>query len=145
VTAVYALPDQQRSPALLVCCSDGTLPPDLCDDAFAVCVLQTPAGWVPGPSFDEGSAATIHYAIEHLRVERIVVAGHSRCRCDGWRSSDRPSSITHVLRQVSELKLYVQRHCAGRARPDIPALWLDEDAGVVCEINTAAGLDRAWS
>jgi carbonic anhydrase len=133
-----------RGAALLVCCSDGTLPPDLCDDALAACVLQMPAGCVPGPSLDEGSAATIHYAIEHLGVERIVVAGHSGCRCDGWGSAYQPATITHVLRQVAALTLYVQRHFA--ARPDITALWLDEDAGVVCEIDAAAaGVDRAAS
>jgi carbonic anhydrase len=80
----------QQPPTLLITCSDSRIVPELITqtepgDLF---VLRNAGNLVPpysGPP--SGEAATIEYAVKVLKVEDVVVCGHSHC-----------GAITGVLR-----------------------------------------------
>ena len=72
----------QRPPTLFITCSDSRIVPELLTqtepgDLF---VLRNAGNLVPPYSAPlSGEAATIEYAVKVLKVEHIVVCGHSHC------------------------------------------------------------------
>lgn len=83
----------QRPPTLLITCSDSRIVPELITqtEPGELFVLRNAGNIVPpydAPA--NGEAATIEYAVKVLKVEDIVVCGHSHC-----------GAITGVLRPES--------------------------------------------
>ena len=76
-----ALADAQRPSTLFVTCSDSRVDPSLITQTLPgeLFVLRNVGNLVPEYPADPGSAAVVSYAIEVLKVERIVVCGHSNC------------------------------------------------------------------
>jgi carbonic anhydrase len=80
----------QRPPTLLITCSDSRIVPELITqtEPGELFVLRNAGNLVPpNDSPASGEAATIEYAVKVLKVEDIVVCGHSHC-----------GAITGVLR-----------------------------------------------
>ncbi len=72
----------QQPPTLLITCSDSRIVPELITqtEPGELFVLRNAGNLVPpysGPP--SGEAATIEYAVKMLKVEDIVVCGHSHC------------------------------------------------------------------
>jgi carbonic anhydrase len=80
----------QQPPTLLITCSDSRIVPELITQTQPgeLFVLRNAGNLVPPYSApSSGEAATIEYAVKVLKVEDIVVCGHSHC-----------GAITGVLR-----------------------------------------------
>jgi carbonic anhydrase len=80
----------QRPPTLFITCSDSRIVPDLITqtEPGEMFVLRNAGNLVPPYSAaPNGEAATIEYAVKVLKVEDIIVCGHSHC-----------GAITGVLR-----------------------------------------------
>ena len=72
----------QRPPTLLITCSDSRIVPELITqtEPGELFVLRNAGNLVPPyDSPASGEAATIEYAVKVLKVEDIVVCGHSHC------------------------------------------------------------------
>lgn len=66
----------QHPEALVITCSDSRVIPEFIFNCSLgdIFVIRT-----AGNVINEGELATIEYAIEHLKVKRIVVLGHTHC------------------------------------------------------------------
>ena len=66
----------QHPDTLVITCSDSRVVPEFIFDASLgdLFVIRT-----AGNVINEGELATVEYAIEHLKVKRIVVLGHTHC------------------------------------------------------------------
>ena len=66
----------QHPKVLVITCSDSRVVPEYIFNAKLgeLFVIRT-----AGNVINEGELATVEYAIEHLKVERIVVLGHTHC------------------------------------------------------------------
>ena len=66
----------QHPDTLIITCSDSRVIPELIFNASLgdIFVIRT-----AGNIINEGELATVEYAIEHLKVKRIVVLGHTHC------------------------------------------------------------------
>ena len=66
----------QHPDTLVITCSDSRVIPELIFNASLgdIFVIRT-----AGNVINEGELATIEYAIEHLKVKRIIILGHTHC------------------------------------------------------------------
>ena len=66
----------QHPETLVITCSDSRVVPELIFNCSLgdIFVIRT-----AGNVINEGELATVEYAIEHLRVKRVVVLGHTHC------------------------------------------------------------------
>ena len=71
----------QRPETLFITCSDSRVDPNrLCSaEPGEIFIVRNVGNIVPDPSLPGGTAAAIEYAIEVLRVENVVVCGHTHC------------------------------------------------------------------
>jgi carbonic anhydrase len=114
----------QRPPTLFITCSDSRIVPHLLMQAEPgeLFVLRNAGNLVPpNGDFCGGEAATIEYAVKVLKVEHIVICGHSHC-----------GAITGLLRPESLKGLPLVeawlKH-AERTRQEILNLDLQNDPG----------------
>jgi carbonic anhydrase len=75
----------QTPHTLFVTCSDSRVDPSLITqtDPGEIFVIRNAGNLVPRHGEDDGSAAAVEYAVAALKVERIVVCGHSGCGAVG--------------------------------------------------------------
>ena len=66
----------QHPDTLIITCSDSRVVPEMIFNASLgeLFVIRT-----AGNVINEGELATVEYAIEHLKVKRIIVLGHTHC------------------------------------------------------------------
>ena len=66
----------QHPEVLVITCSDSRVVPEFIFNASLgdIFVIRT-----AGNVINEGELATVEYAIEHLKVKRIIVLGHTHC------------------------------------------------------------------
>ena len=66
----------QHPETLVITCSDSRVAPELIFNCSLgdIFVIRT-----AGNVINEGELATVEYAIEHLKVKRIIVLGHTHC------------------------------------------------------------------
>ena len=66
----------QHPEVLVITCSDSRVVPEMIFNASLgdIFVIRT-----AGNVINEGELATVEYAIEHLKVKRIIVLGHTHC------------------------------------------------------------------
>ena len=66
----------QHPEALVITCSDSRVVPEMIFNCSLgdIFVIRT-----AGNVINEGELATVEYAIEHLKVKRIIVLGHTHC------------------------------------------------------------------
>ena len=66
----------QHPEVLVITCSDSKVVPEFIFNASLgdIFVIRT-----AGNVINEGELATVEYAIEHLKVKRIIVLGHTHC------------------------------------------------------------------
>ena len=66
----------QHPEVLVITCSDSRVVPEIIFNCSLgdIFVIRT-----AGNVINEGELATVEYAIEHLKVKRIVVLGHTHC------------------------------------------------------------------
>ena len=66
----------QHPEVLVIACSDSRVAPELIFNCSLgdIFVIRT-----AGNVINEGELATVEYAIEHLKVKRIIVLGHTHC------------------------------------------------------------------
>ena len=66
----------QQPEVLIITCSDSRVVPEIIFNCSLgdIFVIRT-----AGNVINEGELATVEYAIEHLKVKRIVVLGHTHC------------------------------------------------------------------
>lgn len=66
----------QHPDTLIITCSDSRVVPEFIFNASLgdIFVIRT-----AGNVINEGELATVEYAIEHLKVKRIIVLGHTHC------------------------------------------------------------------
>ena len=66
----------QHPEVLVITCSDSRVIPEMIFNASLgdIFVIRT-----AGNVINEGELATVEYAIEHLKVKRIIVLGHTHC------------------------------------------------------------------
>ena len=66
----------QHPETLVITCSDSRVVPELIFNCSLgdIFVIRT-----AGNVINEGELATVEYAIEHLKVKRIIVLGHTHC------------------------------------------------------------------
>ena len=66
----------QHPEVLVITCSDSRVVPELIFNCSLgdIFVIRT-----AGNVINEGELATVEYAIEHLKVKRIIVLGHTHC------------------------------------------------------------------
>ncbi len=72
----------QKPPALFVTCSDSRINPNLLTqtEPGELFILRNAGNLVPPHGAPAGGeAATVEYAVAHLKVHEIVVCGHSHC------------------------------------------------------------------
>jgi carbonic anhydrase len=71
----------QHPQALFITCSDSRIVPNLITQTAPgeLFVLRNAGNIIPPPSAGGGEAATIEFAVEHLKVEHIIVCGHTQC------------------------------------------------------------------
>ena len=71
-----ALVSGQHPEVLVITCSDSRVVPEMIYNCSLgdIFVIRT-----AGNVINEGELATVEYAIEHLRIKRIVVLGHTHC------------------------------------------------------------------
>ena len=67
---------EQHPEVLVITCSDSRVVPEIIFNCSLgdIFVIRT-----AGNVINEGELATVEYAIEHLKVKRIVVLGHTHC------------------------------------------------------------------
>lgn len=95
-THFKALANVQNPSTLFVTCSDSRVDPSLITQTLPgeLFVLRNVGNLIPEYSSDPGSAAVVSYAVEVLKVERIVVCGHSNCGAMAGLLD--PSSLTEL-------------------------------------------------
>ena len=130
--------------ALFVGCSENASVVALLAAFDPVCMLQNLGGTVPRTpdgSDDQSSAATIDYAIDHLRVAHIVLCGHADCVFAAAEQPSAPSVASdgfdptqvHLLTQRQRLTAYLAaRHDTASAAVKVTLLWIDEAEGHLC-------------
>ena len=71
-----ALINGQHPEVLVITCSDSRVVPEFIFNASLgdIFVIRT-----AGNAINEGELATIEYALEHLKVKRVIVLGHTSC------------------------------------------------------------------
>ncbi|MGZ3476512.1 MAG: carbonic anhydrase [Polyangiales bacterium] len=71
----------QNPETLFITCSDSRVVPNLITNAAPgeLFIVRNVGNVVPSPSQPGGTAAAIEYAIEVLKVQTIIVCGHTQC------------------------------------------------------------------
>ncbi|MFT7519971.1 MAG: carbonic anhydrase, partial [Kiritimatiellia bacterium] len=80
-----SLADGQSPHTLFVACSDSRVDPSLITQTQPgeLFVIRNAGNLVPVYGQDDGSAAAVEYAVQALKVRRIVVCGHHGCGAMG--------------------------------------------------------------
>lgn len=81
-TQFEGLASGQRPPTMFITCSDSRIVPEMLTQTGPgeLFVLRNAGNMVPpSASAPSGEAATIEYAIQVLKVEDVIVCGHSHC------------------------------------------------------------------
>jgi len=97
----------QQPPTLFITCSDSRIVPEMLTqtEPGQLFVLRNAGNMVPpGTAAVSGEAATIEYAIQVLKVEDVIVCGHSHC-----------GAIAGLLRPKSLAGLPAVEHWLGHA------------------------------
>jgi len=114
----------QHPRALFITCSDSRVVPDLItqSEPGELFVLRNPGNFVPPPgSRCEGVEATVEYALSILKVEHVIVCGHSDCGAmkallDPQDVSDYPI-LTAWLRHATDVRRFVEQESHRHADP----------------------------
>jgi carbonic anhydrase len=80
-----SLKDGQAPHSLFITCSDSRIDPSLITQSRpgSIFVSRNAGNLVPPEGQDVGTASAVEYAVAALKVERIVVCGHSGCGAMG--------------------------------------------------------------
>jgi len=116
----------QSPHTLFITCSDSRIDPSLITQTLPgeLFVVRNAGNLVPAPNVDYSTSSAVEYAVDGLRVSRIVVCGHSGCGAMG-AALDRGSvaSLPHVDRwldvaavEVESEDLAEQVDCNARAQ-----------------------------
>ncbi len=99
------LANEQKPETLFITCSDSRVVPNLITgtqpgDLFLV---RNVGNVIPRPTLPGGTAAAIEYAVEVLRVENIIVCGHTQCGAvNAILNPERMNELPYVKRWLSE-------------------------------------------
>ncbi len=102
----------QSPSALFITCSDSRINPNLLTqtDPGELFILRNAGNIVPAyGAAPSGSAATVEYALAHLKIRDVVVCGHSNCGAVGGLLSPR------ALDRLPAMRGWL-RHAAGVAQ-----------------------------
>jgi len=86
----------QNPETLFITCSDSRIVPNLITgtDPGELFTVRNVGNMVPHPTMPGGTAAGIEYAVSVLKVQNIVVCGHTHC--GAVRALMDPSSVAHL-------------------------------------------------
>lgn len=118
-----SLKDGQSPHTLFITCSDSRIDPSLLTQSKpgSIFVLRNAGNLIPADGEDLSSASAVEYAVAALKVELIVVCGHSGCGAMGGLM--KPSSL-------EQLPYYVAR-------------WVEHAACTRSALGDGASVDEA--
>lgn len=98
-----SLEHEQHPRCLFITCSDSRVDPSLITqtDPGELFVLRNAGNIIPphGADMGIGQEATIDYAISHLKVQHIVVCGHTNCGALHAMLEHKPEELNEPLRR----------------------------------------------
>jgi carbonic anhydrase len=101
----YLAKTDQKPETLFVTCSDSRVVPNLITGAAPgdLFIVRNVGNVIPRPTLPGGTAAAIEYAVEVLRVQNIIVCGHTNCGAvNAILNPERMDALPHVRRWLSE-------------------------------------------
>jgi carbonic anhydrase len=108
----------QNPETLFITCSDSRVVPTLITNAAPgeLFIVRNVGNVVPRADLPGGTAAAIQYAVEVLKVENVIVCGHTQCGAmQAILHPERVEELTYVkrwLRQTSNLRRLMQERYA---------------------------------
>jgi carbonic anhydrase len=131
----------QSPPTLFITCSDSRINPNLLTqtepgDLF---ILRNAGNLVPAHgSPPNGEAATIEYAVAHLKVRDIVLCGHAHCGAvNGLLALDSLASMPSVVQWLAHA-----REVLDRLPPVGPGLTAEQRANLAVETNVLVQMEH---
>lgn len=86
----------QQPETLFITCSDSRVDPNLITNSQPgeLFIVRNVGNVVPTPALPGGTAAAIQYAVEVLKVQNIILCGHTQC--GALKAILDPDSVTHL-------------------------------------------------
>jgi carbonic anhydrase len=86
----------QNPESLFITCCDSRVVPTLITQAAPgdLFIVRNIGNVIPGPELPGGTSAAIEYAVEILRVENIIICGHTQC--GAMQAVLEPETVKHL-------------------------------------------------
>lgn len=132
-TTRHSLTKGQSPYAIILCCSDSRVPPEIIfDQGLGEIFVVRVAGNVPDPII----LGSIEYAAEHLDSPLIMVLGHGRCgavtAAVAARGKPHEGNIGAILEAIAPAVLQAETEAGGGDRAELVEAAIDGNIRLVC-------------
>jgi len=132
-TTRHSLTKGQSPYAIILCCSDSRVPPEIIfDQGLGEIFVVRVAGNVPDPIV----LGSIEYAAEHLDSPLVMVLGHERCgavsAAVAARGKPHEGNIGAILEAIAPAVSQAEKEAAGRDRAGLVEAAIDGNIRLVC-------------
>jgi carbonic anhydrase len=132
-TTRHSLTKGQSPYAIILCCSDSRVPPEIIfDKGLGEIFVVRVAGNVPDPII----LGSIEYGAEHLGSPLIMVLGHGRCgavtAAVAARGKPHEGNVGAILEAIAPAVSQAEREAAGRDRAELVEMAIDHNVRLVC-------------
>ncbi len=132
-TTRHSLTKGQSPHAIILCCSDSRVPPEIIfDQGLGEIFVVRVAGNVPDPIV----LGSIEYAAEHLGSPLIMVLGHGRCgavtAAVAARGKPHEGNIGAILEAIAPAVSQAEKEGAGRDGAELVEAAIDGNIRLVC-------------
>ena len=128
-----SLPKGSRPCAVILCCADLAIPPEVLFDKGAGCLFVLR---VAGNVLNPAMIGSIEYAVEQLGVPVVMVLGHERCGVVAAAvaaKGEARGNYGSLLRTIGPAVRQATMRNAGGGAPELLELTIDQNALMVAE------------
>jgi carbonic anhydrase len=130
-TTRHSLTQGQSPHAIILCCSDSRVPPEIIfDQGLGEIFVVRVAGNVPDPII----LGSIEYAADHLHCPLIMVLGHGCCgavtAAVAARGKPHEGNIGAILKAIDPAVSQAEKEAAGRDRAELVEAAIDGNIGL---------------
>jgi carbonic anhydrase len=137
IEARTALATSQKPYAIILCCSDSRVPPELIfDKGLGELFIVRVAGNIPDPVV----LGSVEYAAEHLGSPLVMVLGHERCGAvtASVNATGKPEgNIGAIVKAITPAVKKAKAQCGSKEKPQLVECAIDQNVRMV-----AANLTR---
>jgi carbonic anhydrase len=132
-TTRHSLTKGQSPYAIILCCSDSRVPPEIIfDKGLGEIFVVRVAGNVPDPII----LGSIEYAADHLGSPLIMVLGHGRCgavtAAVNAKGEAHEGNVGEIIKALAPAVSQAEKEAAGKDKAQLVEMAIDNNIRLVC-------------